>query len=83
MSNDGLSRISSGGAVTGPVGATVEVGTKRKCARFGLVTSARPLLPNSVKLSVVAVATDQNSSPVAPFSNRSMMLLVSSEGPGT
>ena len=82
MSNVGCSMISSGGAVTGPVGATVEVGTKRNRDRFGRDTSARPLWPNSVKLSVVAVATEQNSSPVAPLSNRSIRLDVSSEGPG-
>ena len=74
--------VLSGGAVTGPVGATVEVGTKRNRDRFGRDTSARPLLPNSVKLSVVAVATEQNRSAVAPFSKRSMTLEVSSEGPG-
>ena len=74
--------ISSGGAVTGPVGATVEVGTKRNRDRLGREISARPLLPNRVKLNVVAVATEQNSRPVAPFSKRSITLDVSSDGPG-
>src|SRR3954452_25211634 len=83
VSNVGLSMISSGGAVTGPVGATVDTGTKRKCARLGLEDSARPLVPNNVKLKVVAVATEQNSRPVAPLLNRSMMLVVSSDGPPT
>ena len=72
--------ISSGGAVTGPVGATVETGTKRNRARLGLENSASPLVPNSVKLKVVAVATEQNSSPVAPLLKRSSMLVVSSAG---
>ncbi len=72
--------ISSGGAVTGPVGAAVETGTKRKRDRLGFENSASPLVPNSVKLSVVAVATEQNSSPVAPFLKRSMMVVVSSDG---
>jgi hypothetical protein len=81
VSNAGISMISSGGAVTGPVGATVETGTKRKRDRFGLENSARPFVPNNVKLNVVAVATEQNSRPVAPLLKRSRMLVVSSEGP--
>jgi hypothetical protein len=39
-------------------------------------------VPNTVKLKVVAVATEQNRRPVAPLLNRSMMLVVSSDGPG-
>ncbi len=60
--------------------AAVETGVKRKRARLGRENSARPLVPNSVKLKVVAVATEQNNSPVAPLANRSITLVVSSDG---
>ncbi len=61
--------------------ATVDIGVKRTRPRFAVEISASPLVVNTLNENVVAVATEQNSRPVAPLSNRSMMLDVSSEGP--
>ena len=45
MSKPACSLSSSGGAVTGPVGACSDVGTKRNLCKVGFEISASPLLP--------------------------------------